>query len=190
MPLLLATGLPDLNLPQTNLCRAVLLLAWAHAIVREPHSDLAIVAEHRHFKRVECGEESNGLASSGWSCLFGPIPHMCKFNSTEVRALTIYRWPACLILLSIAALGIYASPRAPHPPINEYDLRINRERTGDNFSLKNIVFGNLVPTTTGDGFRALIKAALPCSGYLKRLRIFSYASATNSGVSLFRMFYN
>lgn len=64
---------------------AVLMESWAAGIV-QGRNDLAIVlANDRVLGSVQCRSQSDGIASVGWPCLFRPMPHVCVFESEEVR---------------------------------------------------------------------------------------------------------
>lgn len=63
---------------------ADLLLAWLHAVVFKKWDGLAIILGHDQLANLKCTGES-GEESKGWDCLFGPMPHLCTYESIEVR---------------------------------------------------------------------------------------------------------
>lgn len=65
--------------------RAVLLIAWANAIL-EGRDDVAVVVNTQTlFPRTKCVIASNGQESrSGWPCIFAPMPHLCAFDDSQV----------------------------------------------------------------------------------------------------------
>ncbi|CAM9114923.1 unnamed protein product [Laminaria digitata] len=73
-----------------------LLNSWVYGFVVEGWSDLALLVDGAQLSRLECSQESEGLVSHGWSCLFSSMPHLCIFNSTE-------DWKQHLILAGVSA---------------------------------------------------------------------------------------
>ncbi|CAM9235847.1 unnamed protein product, partial [Laminaria digitata] len=61
-----------------------LINAWVYAIVVEGWSDLAVLMDSTQLPQLECSQESEGLVSRGWSCLFSNIPHLCTFDTPEM----------------------------------------------------------------------------------------------------------
>lgn len=66
------------------------MVAWANAIA-EGRRDLSVVVNTEDFfSRTTCAVASNGLETGvGWSCIFAPMPHLCAFDTLEVRILTL-----------------------------------------------------------------------------------------------------
>lgn len=62
-----------------------MLNAWVHAIAVERWSDIALVLNPIYFSGVECSLQSEGKALTGWECLFHEMPHLCTFESKQVR---------------------------------------------------------------------------------------------------------
>lgn len=62
-----------------------MLNAWVYALAVEKWNDLAVVIEAHQMSNVDCREESLGVASTGWDCLFLPMPHLCTFPTETVR---------------------------------------------------------------------------------------------------------
>lgn len=60
-----------------------LLNTWIYSMVVGNHEDFSLIIGEGMFNHLECSEESHGLADSGWECLFGEIPHLCLFESSE-----------------------------------------------------------------------------------------------------------
>lgn len=60
-----------------------MLNAWLYSMVVGNHEDFSVIIGEGMFDYLECSEESYGLADSGWECLFGEIPHLCLFESSE-----------------------------------------------------------------------------------------------------------
>lgn len=60
-----------------------MLNAWLYSMVVGNHEDFSVIIGEGMFDYLECSEESNGLANRGWECLFGEIPHLCMFGSSE-----------------------------------------------------------------------------------------------------------
>lgn len=64
---------------------AVLSESWVAGVL-QGDSDRAVVLGADHaLGSVRCPSQSDGVASVGWSCLFRPMPHVCVFDSEEVR---------------------------------------------------------------------------------------------------------
>lgn len=81
-----------------------MLHAWVYALAVEKWSDMAIVIDERQLGRVECIDESLRIASTGWQCLFLPMPHLCTFPNETVRYI---RWPFCTRLIASRNNCIY-----------------------------------------------------------------------------------
>lgn len=67
-----------------NAATAVLMATWVRTIMLNNELDISVVGSSPYLAHVECSFESKGQESSGWPCLFRPIPHMCTFDSREV----------------------------------------------------------------------------------------------------------
>ena len=61
-----------------------MLNAWVYALAVEGWVDMTVVVDDHQMSHVECGDESEGKASTGWECLFLPTPHLCTFESDVV----------------------------------------------------------------------------------------------------------
>lgn len=63
-----------------------LINAWVYAIAVEDWTDMAVIIDEHQMGRVECGDRSHrGEATTGWACMFLPMPHVCTFDTMEVR---------------------------------------------------------------------------------------------------------
>ena len=62
-----------------------MLNAWVYAIAVEGWSDLSLVCTPSQLGNLNCFNEREGVASTGWGCLFTDMPHLCKFNKNEVK---------------------------------------------------------------------------------------------------------
>eukprot|EP00904_Undaria_pinnatifida_P007288 jgi/Undpi1/368/HiC_scaffold_1.g00364.m1 len=60
-----------------------LLNAWVYGLVVEGWTDVALFVDSDQLTGLECSKESGGNATSGFSCLFDSMPHLCPVNSTE-----------------------------------------------------------------------------------------------------------
>ena len=67
-----------------------LINAWVYAIVVKGWNDLAVLVDSTQLSEMECSQESGGLASHGWSCLFSSMPHLCIFDTPEVSYIRSY----------------------------------------------------------------------------------------------------
>lgn len=68
-----------------------MLNAWVYALAVERWSDLSVVIAPNQLEHIECSEESRGEASTGWDCLFSPMPNLCTFHDAEVmKRFTLY----------------------------------------------------------------------------------------------------
>ncbi|CAM9367715.1 unnamed protein product, partial [Laminaria digitata] len=45
--------------------------------------ELALISDDDQFKSLNCFNQSNGLVSQGWGCLFSSTPHLCVFDTTQ-----------------------------------------------------------------------------------------------------------
>lgn len=62
-----------------------LLNAWVYSVAVKKWQDVAVIIAPDQLTQVQCSNESGGRASRGWDCLYATMPHMCIFNSSEVR---------------------------------------------------------------------------------------------------------
>ena len=70
-----------------------LINAWVYVIVVEGWSDLAVLMDSTQLPQLECSQESEGVVSHGWSCLFSTMPHLCTFDTPDVsRTRTTSSW--------------------------------------------------------------------------------------------------
>lgn len=69
-----------------------MLNAWVYAIAVEGWSDLSLVCDPGQLGACDCYEESEGAVSNGWGCLFTDMPHLCKFDKSEVRLIDMSVW--------------------------------------------------------------------------------------------------
>lgn len=58
-----------------------LLNAWVYALAVEEWTDMAVVIDGHQMTHVECGDKSPANTTSGWRCLFQPMPHLCTFDT-------------------------------------------------------------------------------------------------------------
>lgn len=72
-------------MPFPTATAADLLNAWVYAIAVEDWRDLGVIITSDQMNHLECSRESRGHASIGWDCIFTPMPHLCIFDSDEVR---------------------------------------------------------------------------------------------------------
>ena len=65
---------------------ADMILPWLNAF-GSGRRDLALMTTGRedYLESVRCREESNGVMTGGFSCLFEPMPHLCIFHDQRVR---------------------------------------------------------------------------------------------------------
>lgn len=75
--------------PSLPPCATDLLNAWVWTLSVKQWEDVALVNDPSLMDQLDCTKYSNGQVSSGWNCLFSPMPHLCEFNSTEVSARVI-----------------------------------------------------------------------------------------------------
>lgn len=68
-----------------NTCESDMLNAWVYYLTVEEWSDISLISKGSQFQSLNCFNESGGLVSHGWGCLFSSMPHMCVFDTTEVR---------------------------------------------------------------------------------------------------------
>lgn len=67
---------------------AVLLLAWANARAKGNSDVAVIVNKDTLFARTACYVASGGVeARGGWHCIFSDMPHLCAFDTKQVRSL-------------------------------------------------------------------------------------------------------
>ena len=62
-----------------------MLNAWAYYLAVQEWSDLSLISKNNQFQSLNCFNESGGVVSHGWGCLFRSMPHVCVFDTTEVR---------------------------------------------------------------------------------------------------------
>ena len=67
---------------------ADMILPWLNAI-GHGRKDLALITGDKGEKRdfshqVKCRKASNGKVTEGFSCIFGPMPHVCFFRTYKV----------------------------------------------------------------------------------------------------------
>lgn len=62
-----------------------MLNAWVYALAVEKWDDLAVMIDAQQLGHVRCRKESARVASTGWECLFLPMPHLCTFPTETVR---------------------------------------------------------------------------------------------------------
>lgn len=62
-----------------------MLNAWVYALAVEHWIDIAVIIADDQMRYVECDTQSLGQASTGWGCLFLPMPHLCTFPTDEVK---------------------------------------------------------------------------------------------------------
>eukprot|EP00904_Undaria_pinnatifida_P006339 jgi/Undpi1/2835/HiC_scaffold_14.g06212.m1 len=60
-----------------------MLNAWVYALAVEGWSDITLVCDPLQLGNLDCYEESDGVVSSGWGCLFDDMPHLCRFDTAE-----------------------------------------------------------------------------------------------------------
>lgn len=65
---------------------AVLLLAWANAIVAGRNDLSVVVNTDKFYSLTKCNVTSNGVETrGGWPCIFAAMPHLCTFDDEQVR---------------------------------------------------------------------------------------------------------
>ena len=63
-----------------------MLNAWVYYLAVQEWSDLSLISEDSQFQSLNCFNESGGLVSHGWGCLFSSMPHVCVFDTAEVSS--------------------------------------------------------------------------------------------------------
>lgn len=51
---------------------------------------MTVVVDDHQLSNVDCVDESQGQASTGWDCLFAPSPHLCTFESDVVSDIRFF----------------------------------------------------------------------------------------------------
>lgn len=59
------------------------LNAWVDSAVIGKHDNVSVVTGEGMLGHIDCFEESGGLVSEGFICLFDDMPHLCTLNSTQ-----------------------------------------------------------------------------------------------------------
>lgn len=62
-----------------------LLYAWVYGLAARKWSDVAVISKKGQLEALQCSGD-DGRPLSGYECLFAPMPHVCTFNSVQVRA--------------------------------------------------------------------------------------------------------
>ncbi|CAN0094322.1 unnamed protein product, partial [Laminaria digitata] len=60
-----------------------LLNSWVYFLAVEDWSELSLIFNRYQLRSLNCFNESAGLVSQGWGCLFNSIPHVCVFDTSE-----------------------------------------------------------------------------------------------------------
>ena len=60
-----------------------LINSWLYSLIVGKNKDFSVIFPDGTFNNLKCYEESDGMATSGWECLFNDIPNLCKFNSIQ-----------------------------------------------------------------------------------------------------------
>ena len=61
-----------------------MLNAWVYYLAVKDWNDMSLICDDSQFQSLDCFNESGGLVSHGWSCLFSSIPNMCVFDTAKV----------------------------------------------------------------------------------------------------------
>ncbi|CAM9799642.1 unnamed protein product, partial [Laminaria digitata] len=72
-----------------------LLNSWVYSLAVEDWSELSLIFNDIQFQSLNCFNESAGLVSQGWGCLFSSIPHVCVFDTAQA-------WKAHLLSANVS----------------------------------------------------------------------------------------